>query len=80
MEDNDQPVAEWRRDQNEMPNHLSLALKKTYPAQIRARVRDYLHQHTQDHPDAYKHDIAQWHSLRNPAPTDLVSSVPSFFL
>ncbi|KAF8553948.1 BRO1-domain-containing protein [Imleria badia] len=57
-----------------MPNHLGVPLKKTYPAQIRARVRDYLHQHTQDHPDAYRHDISHWDDIRNPAPNDLIRS------
>lgn len=49
-----------------MPNHLSLPLKKTYPVQIRAPVRDYLHNHSQDHPDLYKYDISQWEALRAP--------------
>lgn len=64
-EDNNQPVAVASR-QDEMPNHLSVPLKKTYPAQIRARVRDYLHDHAQDHPDLYKQDIADWETLRAP--------------
>lgn len=49
-----------------MPNHLTVPAKKTYPAQIRARVRDYLHDHAQDHPDLYKQDIALWDALRAP--------------
>lgn len=49
-----------------MPNHLTVPFKKTYPAQIRARVRDYLHNHAQDHPDLYKQDIADWDALRTP--------------
>lgn len=47
-----------------MPNHLGIPFKKTYTAPIRASVRDYILRHTEDHPDAYKSDIAQWESLR----------------
>ncbi|KAF8442365.1 BRO1-like domain-containing protein [Boletus edulis BED1] len=49
-----------------MPNHLHLPFKKSYPAHIRQRVRDYLDDHTQDHPDVYKQDIAHWDALRVP--------------
>ncbi|KAG8213026.1 putative pH-response regulator protein [Butyriboletus roseoflavus] len=49
-----------------MPNHLTIPFKKTYPARIRPRVRDYLNNHSQDHPDRYKLDIARWEDLRAP--------------
>ncbi|KAH0833294.1 putative pH-response regulator [Lanmaoa asiatica] len=49
-----------------MPNHLSIPFKKTYPAHIRTQVRDYLNDNSQDHPDLYKHDIADWEALRAP--------------
>lgn len=66
-----QPVAEVRngwRDKTcvKMPNHLTVPFKKTYPAHVRNRVRDYLHNHSQDHPDRYKHDVAFWEDLRAP--------------
>ncbi|KAI6025189.1 BRO1-like domain-containing protein [Pisolithus microcarpus] len=47
-----------------MPNHLVIPFKKTYTAPIRSSVRDYILHHTEDHPDAYRSDIAQWESLR----------------
>ncbi|KAI6115655.1 BRO1-like domain-containing protein [Pisolithus croceorrhizus] len=47
-----------------MPNHLVVPFKKTYTAPIRSSVRDYILHHTEDHPDAYRSDIAQWESLR----------------
>lgn len=72
-----------------MPNHLSLPFKKTYPVQIRAPVRDYLHDHSQDHPDLYKRDISEWEALRAPcilpdvrsdASDAFLQSVPCFTL
>ncbi|KIM56911.1 hypothetical protein SCLCIDRAFT_1219945 [Scleroderma citrinum Foug A] len=47
-----------------MPNHLGIPIKKTYPASIRTSARDYILAHTEDHPDAYRTDIAQWEALR----------------
>ncbi|KAL4062196.1 BRO1-like domain-containing protein [Scleroderma citrinum] len=47
-----------------MPNHLGIPVKKTYPASIRTGVRDYILNHTEDHPEAYRTDISQWESLR----------------
>ncbi|KAN0092781.1 BRO1-like domain containing protein [Tylopilus felleus] len=49
-----------------MPNHLTLPLKKTWQAQIHTKVRNYIHDNTNDHPDAYKNDIANWDALRTP--------------
>ncbi|KAI6038820.1 BRO1-like domain-containing protein [Pisolithus marmoratus] len=47
-----------------MPNHLSIPFKRSYTAPIRSSVRDYILHQTEEHPDAYKSDIAQWESLR----------------
>lgn len=40
-----------------MPNHLSVPLKKSYKVNI-SDVR------LDEHPDAYRRDLAQWDSLR----------------
>ncbi|KAG9315304.1 putative pH-response regulator protein [Chiua virens] len=49
-----------------MPNHLHIPFKKSYPAHIQSRLRDYLQIHSQDHPDLYKQDIQLWVDLRAP--------------
>ncbi|KAG2147589.1 BRO1-like domain-containing protein [Suillus clintonianus] len=48
-----------------MPNHLSIPFKKTYSCPIPIATRDYIQNHTEDHPDAYIRDINQWKSLRD---------------
>ncbi|KAG2128141.1 BRO1-like domain-containing protein [Suillus cothurnatus] len=48
-----------------MPNHLSIPFKKTYSCPILIATRDYIRNHTEDHPDAYIRDINQWKSLRD---------------
>ncbi|KAG1750758.1 ALIX V-shaped domain binding to HIV-domain-containing protein [Suillus lakei] len=48
-----------------MPNHLSIPFKKTYSCPIPIATRDYIRNHTEDHPDAYIRDINQWKSLRD---------------
>ncbi|KAG1747202.1 BRO1-like domain-containing protein [Suillus paluster] len=48
-----------------MPNHLSIPFKKTYSCPIPTAARDYIRNHTEDHPDAYIRDINQWKSLRD---------------
>ncbi|KAF8842107.1 BRO1-domain-containing protein [Paxillus ammoniavirescens] len=55
-----------------MPNHLSIPFKKTYATPIRAKVRDYIQNQTEDHPDAYKPDISQWETLRAACTTNAV--------
>lgn len=63
-----------------MPNHLSIPIKKTYPASIRTSARDYILAHTEDHPDAYRTDIAQWEALRTACtnPTVRTTSIDPF--
>ncbi|KAG6329314.1 hypothetical protein ID866_9775, partial [Astraeus odoratus] len=51
-------------DTAKMPNHLGIPFKKAYATSVRASVRDYILGQTEDHPDAYRADIAQWESLR----------------
>lgn len=48
-----------------MPNHLSIPFKKTYSCPIPTSTRDYIRNHTEDHPDAYIRDINRWKSLRD---------------
>lgn len=48
-----------------MPNHLSIPFKKTYSCPIPIATRDYIRNHTEDHPDAYIRDINQWKALRD---------------
>lgn len=48
-----------------MPNHLSIPFKKTYACPIPIATRDYIRNHTEDHPDEYIRDINQWKSLRD---------------
>ncbi|KAJ8593344.1 BRO1-domain-containing protein [Rhizopogon salebrosus TDB-379] len=48
-----------------MPNHLSIPFKKTYSCPIPTAARDYIRNHTEDHPDAYIRDINRWKSLRD---------------
>ena len=48
-----------------MPNHLNIPFKKTYSCLIPTATRDYISNHTEDHPDAYIRDINQWKSLRD---------------
>ncbi|KAH7884708.1 BRO1-like domain-containing protein [Phlebopus sp. FC_14] len=57
-----------------MPNHLKVPFKKTYAAPIRAKVRDYILNRTEDHPDAYKRDINLWETLRTACTTDTLRS------
>jgi programmed cell death 6-interacting protein len=48
-----------------MPNQLALPSKKGYQENIKEAVRLYIQTHHTDvHPDAFKHDIAQWEKLR----------------
>ncbi|KAF9223431.1 BRO1-domain-containing protein [Gyrodon lividus] len=55
-----------------MPNHLSVPFKKTYATPIRDKVRDYIQNKTEDHPDAYKSDINEWESLRAACTSNVV--------
>ncbi|KAG2367812.1 BRO1-domain-containing protein [Suillus spraguei] len=48
-----------------MPNHLSIPFKKTYSCPIPIAARDYIRDHTEDHPDAYIRDINQWKASRD---------------
>lgn len=48
-----------------MPNHLTIPFKKTYSCPIPIATRDYIRNHTEDHPDAYIRDINQWKALRD---------------
>lgn len=48
-----------------MPNHLTIPSKKTYACPIPVATRDYIQNHTEDHPDAYIGDINQWKALRD---------------
>ncbi|KAG1871986.1 BRO1-like domain-containing protein [Suillus tomentosus] len=48
-----------------MPNHLTISSKKTYACSIPVATRDYIQNHTEDHPDAYIGDINQWKALRD---------------
>lgn len=48
-----------------MPNHLTIPFKKTYSCPIPVATRDYIQNHTEDHPDAYIGDINQWKALRD---------------
>ncbi|EGN99169.1 hypothetical protein SERLA73DRAFT_90416 [Serpula lacrymans var. lacrymans S7.3] len=47
-----------------MPNQLAIPFKKHFPVSIRQAVRDYIHAHSSDHPEAFKWDINRWESLR----------------
>ncbi|KIJ62786.1 hypothetical protein HYDPIDRAFT_182503 [Hydnomerulius pinastri MD-312] len=55
-----------------MPNILIIPFKKTYATPIRDKARDYIQNQTEDHPDAYKSDIAQWETLRAACTTSSV--------
>lgn len=48
-----------------MPNHLTIPFKKAYACPIHIATRDYIRNHTEDHPDAYIRDIDQWKALRD---------------
>ncbi|OAX43145.1 BRO1-domain-containing protein [Rhizopogon vinicolor AM-OR11-026] len=58
-----------------MPNHLSIPFKKTYSCPIHTAARDYIRNHTEDHPDAYIRDINQWKSLRDIGSAKLPSDI-----
>ncbi|KAL1722637.1 BRO1-like domain-containing protein [Schizophyllum commune] len=50
-----------------MSNLVSIPFKKTYEANVKDAVRLYIHDHTGSHPDALRHDIAEWEKLRRAA-------------
>ncbi|EIW83874.1 pH-response regulator [Coniophora puteana RWD-64-598 SS2] len=51
-----------------MPNQLTIPFKKTYTTvPVRDAAAAYIREHTDDHPDAFRWDIDQWHALRNDA-------------
>lgn len=47
-----------------MPNLLFVPFKQSYKAPVKQAARDYIHDHTDEHPDAFKWDINQWETLR----------------
>ena len=47
-----------------MPNLLFVPFKQSYNAPVKQAVGDYIHNHTDEHPDAFKWDISQWERLR----------------
>ena len=50
-----------------MSNLVAIPLKRTYEANVKDAVRLYIHDHTGSHPDALRHDIAEWEKLRRAA-------------
>ncbi|TRM59396.1 BRO1-like domain-containing protein [Schizophyllum amplum] len=50
-----------------MSNLVSIPFKKSYEANIKDAVRQYIQDHTSSHPDALRHDIAEWEKLRRVA-------------
>ncbi|KAL1669364.1 BRO1-like domain-containing protein [Schizophyllum commune] len=50
-----------------MSNLVSIPFKRTYEANVKDAVRLYIHDHTGSHPDALRHDIAEWEKLRRAA-------------
>jgi programmed cell death 6-interacting protein len=48
-----------------MPNQLAIPFKKTYDVEIKAAVCDFLQQHGDSHPNAFKWDINRWKALRS---------------
>ncbi|EKM78721.1 hypothetical protein AGABI1DRAFT_59755 [Agaricus bisporus var. burnettii JB137-S8] len=55
-----------------MSNLLDFPPKKTYDLDLETPIQDFISAHGGGHPDEFKYDIKQWHSLRNNAVATVV--------
>ncbi|KAG6329326.1 hypothetical protein ID866_9762 [Astraeus odoratus] len=60
-----------------LPNHLGIPFKKAYATSVRASVRDYILGQTEDHPDAYRADIAHLRPRYHAQLVFIVAKLPS---